>query len=565
MCLLILALASQLPCLLPAAAEEARTTNVTIDVATQAATVPEGLYGAGYNGWRDILDERAVKYLQEVGIRYLRLPASLAELCGDKPGQLHLGYVTPPDCGVGFADRVKTVIRHGWTPILATAIHSSAAMGAVPRWFYGEDNDSNQRAWYRFNREGTPAAEGRSDQYELLSAEMQRVAAGLARQGLRGLLWETIYECGHTTPMVEIHYHVARGIRAADPTARIMGPATWPGWTVEERFVKPFLTKYGADLLDYVSVHWYATNAHALWDTPFYDVHKPTLLTRANEGALTYLMEHTPEYGRWCASLRKLLEDPALNPKAKRIGIAFTEYDASHASPYLHSPVNPDWPDYRADADCYVNTDCFGGVWCASVLCNLAVSGSLDIALKYNTRHFYGLLHQGGPDNQYFRPPIWYAWRLLQTEGGLLPGARMAQTQVDGPMDNATEHKMGVSGPWVEAFAVADAGAVRLILVNRSLYPQTVSLALPGLKAAPALRSATRYVFSEDRVARFIGRKPNTDADGNFEGAPDDTLSARCLEPVDRLPLGAEGGTLKLADLHCPPISLTVLRLGGGE
>ena len=62
-------------------------------------------------------------------------------------------------------------------------------------------------------------------------------------------MWETIYEIGHTMPMPRIHFAAARGIRSSDPSARLIGPATWPGWTVEERFVKPYLTTYGPDLL----------------------------------------------------------------------------------------------------------------------------------------------------------------------------------------------------------------------------------------------------------------------------------------------------------------------------
>ena len=195
-------------------------------------------------------------------------------------------------------------------------------------------------------------------------------------------MWETIYEIGHTMPMPHIHFAAARGIRSSDPSARLIGPATWPGWTVEERFVKPYLTTYGPDLLDFVSVHWYADNEHGLWAAPGWKERKGPV-TMSDSLYLDYLMETAPKYAPWCRSLRALLDDPKLNPQGKRIGVAYSEFDALAASPYMANPPNSDWPVYRADADCYLNTNYFGGVWCASVLCNLAASGCIDMALKF--------------------------------------------------------------------------------------------------------------------------------------------------------------------------------------
>lgn len=530
-------------------------TAVTVDCARSIARVPAGLYGVGYNGWGDTVYPQAVAHLRAVGVRYVRMVVCLDELCGDRPGDYRWEYAQPCDLGEGFLSRMRRIRRQGWTPILAFSLHGAAGM--LPRWFHGEHNDARGNAWFRYHGDGTLAPDGKSDQYQALSRIARDLAAKLAAEGLTGLHWESIYEMGHDMPLADIHYHVARGIRAADPRAKLLGPATWPGWTVEERFVKPFLATYGADLLDYVTMHWYADNEHGLWRAPGYQVGE-TILTMGQPDLLAYLMETTPKFGAWCRRLRALLDDPALNPTRKRIGIAFTEFDAVARSPYGSNPENPDWPRYRADADCYLNTNVFGGVWCASVLCHLAASGCLDIALKFNARQYYGLI-DNGPGQRYFRQPVWFAWRLLQERAGLKPGAPLLATTVDGPRDNAAAHVDGQDTPWVEAFAVGPAARPRLVLINRSFTPQTVRLRLSGTPARRTTWRAERYRFSEERVARFIGRKPGTRTEGAFAGAPDDSASARCLRRLDQVTARREGSTYRLEGLHCPPISITVL------
>ncbi|MBI3920197.1 MAG: hypothetical protein HY318_02170, partial [Armatimonadetes bacterium] len=401
------------------------------------------------------------------------------------------------------------------------------------------------------------AAEGRSNQYAEMSQVTRGIAAGLSERGLKGLIWETIYEIGHTMPMADIHYSAARGIREADPKAKLMGPATWPGWTVEERFVKPFLSKYGPELLDFVTMHSYADNEHGLWNASGWKERKGPI-TMADGLFLTYLMETTPKYVEWCRSLKKLLNDPKLNPRGKPIGIVFTEFDALAESAYGRNPENVDWPNYREEADCYLNTNHFGGVWCASVLCHLAASGCLDIACKFNTRQFYGLI-DNAPDGGFYRQPVWFAWKLLQDVAGMKPGARLVYAEARGPRDKAKEHVGGADTPWVEAFAVRSKGSLRLILINRSLEAQEAAVQITTLRTGNRSSSFIRYVFAQDRVARFIGRKAGTKGEGSFEGAQPDDLSNGCLLPSSELTARKEGNVLRLPDLTCPPISITIL------
>jgi hypothetical protein len=534
-------------CTVPALAQ----TQVDVATGQTIATVPEGLYGTGYDGWGDITDASDVTHLQGIGIRYCRMDVNLRELCGERFGDWQWEYTTPRDLGLGFVSRVRRIIANGWTPMLAlTTSH------ALPRWFVGDPADDKGHAWFQFNLDGSPAAEGASDQWAELTRVTQGIAAGLAQQGLTGLLWETIYEMGHTMPLPRIHYQAALGIHQADPTARLMGPATWPGWTVEERFVKPYLSTYGPDLLDYVSVHWYADNEHGLWAAPGWNERRGPV-TMADELFTTYLMETTPKYAVWCRSLRALLDDPALNPGGKRIGICYSEYDALAGSAYGHNPPNPDWPAYRADADCYLNTNAFGGVWSAAVLCDLAAGGDLDIACKFCTRQYYGLT-DNAPGGGFYRQPIWFAWKLLQQEGGLVPGATMLQTSVQGPTDDAAAHLGGTDTSWVSAYAIGPAAAPRLILINRSRQAQPTRVALHDLPAAGTL-TLRRYVYDASRTARFIGPAPGTTGEGAFEGVPDDSANLRCLEPTEAFSVEVSAGSATLPDLRLPPLSLTVI------
>lgn len=516
------------------AAAGGQVSQVTVRAGAPIATVPPGLYSVGYNGWGDTSAPQAVAELNALGVKFCRLEVNLKDFCGDKPGDYRWDYKTPPDLGVGFVARVRQLIANGWTPLL-----SLSTSFALPSWFHGEVRDpSKGPTWLTFR--GQPAA---------MTRIARDLAAGLAARGLKGLYYETIYELGVQMPLAEIHHIVALGLREGDPTCHIVGPATWPGWSVEERFVKPYLRKYGPDLLDVVSVHWYADNEHSFWALPGWKQTRG-IVTMADHTMLEYLMETAPKYAAWCRSLRALLDDPAVNPTRKHIGIAFTEFDALATSPYGRNPENPDWPKYDPAADCYINTNYFGGVWSAYVLCDVAASGCAEAMFKFNARDFYGLI-ENGKGHDFYRLPVWFAWKLLRDEGGLVPGAKMLTTDVKGPMDQAHAHVGGQDEPWVGAFAVRAEDGLRLIVINRSQAAQTVEVKVAGLPAGKW--KATRYLYCEGRVAEFIGRKPGTKTEGAFAGAPGDSKSEACLKPLD---------TIALSDpLSLPPLSMTILRL----
>jgi hypothetical protein len=527
--------------LMPAAAS-AQGARIEVD-ALRPVGVVGNLYSVGYDGWGDITNRGMVGAFQDLGVQYCRMEANLRELCGERPGDYHWDYLTPRDIGIGFVDRVRRLRAEGWTPLLAFSYHGAG--GALPQWFHGEPNDANQKAWVRYNVDGSLGPDGLGDQLAAATDIAADVAAHLASAGLTGLHWETMYEMGHDMPLAEIHHAVARGVRQGDATATLIGPATWPGWTVEERFVKPYLAKYGPDLLDKVSVHWYASNDHGLWKL-WEQEPQGFILTMAHEPYLAYMLEHTGDFGDWTRSLRALLDDPQLNPGRKPVGIIFTEIDVNATSYYLRNPENPDWPTYRADTDCWLNTNYFGGVWWASVLCHIASVGVAAEAAKFNTRNYYGLAEMA-PEDRAYRYPVWFALRLLQEHGGLVPGRRMIASSTTGARE-------------LEAFATGGPEDLRLILINKAFISQAVEPAVSGLAAGDW--RVMRYLFDQTRVAAFRGRKPGEHADGTFEGAPDnDSPSRECLEPVETLRCTTAGPRLVVPPLELPALSLTVLRL----
>jgi hypothetical protein len=349
--------------------------------------------------------------------------------------------------------------------------------------------------------------------------------------------------------LVEIHHAVALGIREADPTARIVGPATWPGWSVEERFVKPYLKKYGPDLLDMVSVHWYASCDHGFWKLKPGLKEGKTIMTMADRDLMTYLMNETPDYGTHVSSLNRLLQDQTLNPQGKKIGIIFTEADVNATSYYHRNPVNPAWPNYSARSDCWQNDNYFGGVWWASMLCHVAATGTGADVCKFNTRNFWGV-QEGVPTDRAYRYPIWFAMKLLQDACGLRAGRQMLDASASGG-----------GAPLVEAFATGSPDDVGVIVINKSFDPQRADVTVSGLTGGQW--QATCYLFDQARAAAFLGAKPgDRKGDGNFQGFPDDdAISLQSLKPVGTMTASASNGAASFREVNCPPVSFVVLKL----
>ena len=169
----------------------------------------------------------------------------------------------------------------------------------------------------------------------------------------------------------------------------------------------------------------------------------------------------------------------------------------------MKSPANAKHPDYDPAADCYVNTNVFGGVWTASALCHLAKS-PCDIAMKFNTRQYYGIVDHSPIDRSYMRVPVWYALRMLSEVAGVNPGARLCQADVNGSLDEAAAHVAGVDTPWTECTAVGDAGRFSLVVINRGMVEETSQIVVANLVDGDRL--VTRYLFDASRCQRFISR-----------------------------------------------------------
>lgn len=522
------------------------TTTKIMIAADQPSGVIGNLYNVGYNGWGDITYPGMVNAFNELGVRFCRLQIDLKALCGEQPGHYRWDYKTPDDQGLNLTQRIKKIIANGWTPLLAFSFHSSEAK--LPNWLRGARNDTEGNSWTRYNLDGTKARNGYGDQLDAVTTMAQDMAAHFAAQDLRGLWWESIYEMGGTEPLVEIHHAVAKGVKAADDSAKLVGPATWPGWSVEERFVKPYLRKYGADLLDVVSMHWYASCDHGFWKLKAGLMDGQTIMTMADKELMLYLMNETPNYGSCARSLHVLLEDKTLNPTGKKIGIMYTEVDVNASSYYLRNPENPDWPAYSARADCWQNCNYFGGVWWASVLGHIASTGTEADVFKFNTRNFYGI-QEVVPPNRAYRYPVWFAMKLLRDAGGLRAGRQML---------GASAKEGGA--PLVEAYATGGPADLRIIVINKSFDPQTADITASGL--APDSWAADYYLFDKTRTAQFMGKKPNDQHDGTFQGYPDDdAISQQSLNPVETLPCSIRDKNALFFNVKCPPVSLVILKL----
>jgi hypothetical protein len=524
------------------------TNEVEINTTQEIALVPD-LYCVDDSGWGEIVLQSTVAQLSDAGVSRTRLLIDLHQLCGNSFGDWHWDFPSQPGVTVGFLDTVKQVRAQGWSPFITVMLHEGlSAATTLPSWFHGEANDNNQLGWFRFNLDGTPG----NGQLGEMTTIMQAVAQHLVDNGISRLLWETIGEMGHTMALVDIHYYVGRGIKNGDPTALLMGPATWHGWTAEEKFVKPYLAKYGPELLDVVSMHWYTSldqGLQALGYAP-----SASMITMANQDWLRYLLDHTTEFADATTSLRALLDTSS---PGKRIGIAYTEFNAGFDSCYGRNPPNPDYPAYRAASDCYINSNYFGAVWDASSLANTAARGHADLMCRFYTLSYYGLL-DAVPGSGFYRTPAWFGRRLLYSVAEMQPGRTMAQ---------ATATAIAPASSTVEAFAVLPAGTseppqdprgVRAVIINTSSADEVVELKVSGLGVCSSWR-VRRYLLDETRVAPFIGPAPGSGKEGSFEGGMDDSLSAQSLEPIDDVIAENDGDLVRIRGVRSPKVSLGVV------
>jgi len=523
----------------PLSARDPAVTKVLVDAEKPIGPIGN-LYNVGYDGFGDLTIPAMTKGFSDLGVKYFRLPIFLDELCGDKPGEYRWDAVMERDQGLDIIARIKKIQADGMTPLLVFCWHGFKGFH-LPKWIHG---DEGRGSWMNYNLDSTKAEKGYGDQLPVVTQIARDFSAHLVSNGLKGLRWETIYEMDGNK-IVDLHYAVAKGIKESDPTARIIGPATWPGLSIEEVFVKPYLAKYGPDLLDGISIHWYANNDHGFWDQKPGLIDGTTILTMGDKNLLNYLMNETPAYGTWVKSLAALLKDKSVNPTGKKFEIGYTEADINSTSYYKRNPVNADWPKYNPEADVYHNTNYFGGVWWASLLGHVAASGTGADVAKYNGRFYYGVEDCVPPDKAY-RYPVWFAMKLLGDQGGLRSGRQMISAKA---ADDGT--------PILEAFATGSADDLRVIVVNKTFYPQAAEIEVSGLKDGDW--TATTYLFDQTRVAPFIGKKPNSgDEEGNYKGFPDDSISEPSLLPTGEIKCTSVDGKMVLPIAPCPPVSFAV-------
>lgn len=520
-------------------APQPTVTKVKVDAAKPVGLIGN-LFNVGYDGFGELTIPAVTQGFTDLGMKYFRLPILLDELCGEKPGEYRWDAVMARDQGLDIVARIRKIQSLGMTPLLVFGWHGFKGFH-LPSWIHGDEGTGT---WMNYNLDGSKAPTGYGDQLPLATRIARDFSAYLVSSGLQGMRWETIYEMDGPR-LVDLHHAVAKGIKESDPTAWIIGPATWPGFSVEEAFVKPYLAKYGPTLLDGISIHWYANNDHSFWELKPGLMDGSTLFTMADKPLLKHLMNETPSYGTWVKSLDALLKDKSVNPSGKKFEISYTEADVNSTSYYKRNPVNKHWPQYNPETDIYHNTNYFGGVWWASVLCHVAATGTGADVAKYNGRFYYGVVDWVPPDKAY-RYPVWFAMKLLGERGGLKAGRQMLQAQAAGEGASA-----------LESFATGSNDDLRIIVINKTFLPQAAEIEISSL--ADGNWTANTYLFDQTRVAPFIGKKPDSgDDEGTYKGYPDDSSSEPSLLPTGELQCTSLSGKMLLPTTSCPPISFTV-------
>lgn len=508
------------------------TTTATIDFNNPSiySNDNKSLYNAGYDGWKDITDSKSIAYLKNSGMEKLRIALMLSAVTKGDPNNIDIYYSEPRDVGKTFVDQIKITRQNGWTPLIAPSNNH-----ALPTYFHGDLSN-----WYRFNHDGSQT-DGISDQMRDYAKICGNTARELKKLGITGLAWETFFECEGHGYVVDLHYLTAKAIKEADPTAIIIGPATFPGWSVEEGFLKNYLSKYGAEYLDGVSIHLYGSN-DAWAKTDLWD-YNTDIITMKRTDLLNIIMESSNRIPETSKKVRDILDNPIYNPNKKKIDILFTEFDANAYSPYQRVPINNNYPNYSIDSDCYINTNYFGGVFTANCLLQAAVYSPVNDMFRFTTRAYYGLLdHDYTNDGQYYRTPVYFSFMMLQKRAYLTPGATTyAASNVSGPTDNTLKNIGEVSKnyPYITFAGVKNGSKQSVVILNRSSNPLNVKLTLKNSQLSKT--SATRYLFSKHTTAQYIGRGAGMDFDGYFESPDNDLEKNTCLTPYDTVTLTKNG------------------------
>ena len=534
--------------------------NATMDLSKTTYTITDQMFTAGYGGWGDIIQPDSLKYLKDIGVKDLRVDVDLLNICGSKLGEYNMEYKMPDgrDHGLGFVTRLKKMRAEGFTiiPVL------SQGNVSLPSFFHGDLHDDDKVnpkmvGWWHYDRNGTNHYPNNGNQLDDMQTIAKEIATRMKSAGFGGLTWETMYEAdGIQHNLVDTHHYAAKGLKQGDASIKIIGPATWPGYSVIDKFIKPYFAKYGQEALnhlDFVSMHWYAGNdfhsVPGMTGNQVMNMSKPDLLRRAMQVAPSYSQKVRETRAAIDSELGKL-------GSTKKIGIVFSEFDVNPQSITGIYVDNINFPNYYAASDCYVNANYYGGVWLASVMTDTFTNSPISMMMKFQTRHIWGYVdNETGTDNSY-RMPVWYAVKLLRDGAGMKPGAKMVSSTVTGPMDGAasayankelyTEKK---DTPWIQVTGVKNGSKTSIIVINRNSTALPVNLTVTGA----GNKKMTRYVFSKDTTAPFIGAIFGMIGHGYFEGL-DSTEKYTCIQAINYVDL-ASG---KLNNYAAPGYSFTV-------
>lgn len=229
----------------------------------------------------------------------------------------------------------------------------------------------------------------------------------------------------------------AKAVRAADPKALVVGPATSGAHPKAMRFLERFVELCG-DAVDVLSWHIYPTEGDG-----------------TDEAALSTISQVDASI----RSVRAQLRDPRRNPlgHSREVKLAVTEYGLSWKT---------DRPRFLSDMP--------AGLWAAGAALRMAEQG-VDMAhyFAYQGTGFHGLLDNAGVPR-----PTYYAFQLLDGLSGRFVAVESGH-------------------PKLWSHAVRDGETLQVLLLNTQAAPMTVTLDTAGWRARQVKYFDARIVENE--------------------------------------------------------------------
>lgn len=235
----------------------------------------------------------------------------------------------------------------------------------------------------------------------------------------------------------------AAAMKAVDPSVKVAGPAVSGAVPGRDRFLEEFVKGCG-DVVDILTWHIYPTDGQ--WD----DARALATVSEADQTIAAY---------------RKLLKDPARNPKGhqRTIELGLTEYGLSWFSSRMHHL-----------------TDMPAAMW------------AMEMALRFDEQgvaaaHYFALQGTGGHgllDLAGVRRPTWYAFGVLsRLSGELVPAST------------------GDEDLW--SHAARDGDRLDVVITNRAAGPKPLPAAVPGYTLRHAAYFDAAVADAEKPMARL--------------------------------------------------------------